>query len=121
MQWIPILAQVEEDIINCFQKGGGVHYDSFKRFHEVMAEESAQTVVAGLFDFILPLIPGLEENLMRGISVLDIGCGNGHAINTHERGAARRGVARFPRSKFVGYDISEEAINKARSAGQQAR
>jgi ubiquinone/menaquinone biosynthesis C-methylase UbiE len=111
MQWIPILAQVEEDIINCFQKGGGVHYVSFKRFHEVMAEESAQTVVAGLFDFILPLIPGLEENLMRGISVLDIGCGSGHAINTM--------AARFPRSKFVGYDISEEAINKARSAGQQ--
>jgi ubiquinone/menaquinone biosynthesis C-methylase UbiE len=111
MQWIPILAQVEDDIINCFQKGGGVHYDSFKRFHEVMAEESAQTVVAGLFDFILPLVPGLEENLMRGISVLDIGCGSGHAINTM--------AARFPRSKFVGYDISEEAINKARSAGQQ--
>ena len=111
MQWIPILAQVEEDIINCFQKGGGVHYASFKCFHEVMAEkESAQTVVTGLFYFILPLIPGLEENLMRGISVLDIGCGSGHAINTME--------ARFPRSKFVGYDISEEAINKARSAGQ---
>jgi ubiquinone/menaquinone biosynthesis C-methylase UbiE len=111
MQWIPILAQVEDDIINCFQKGGGVHYDSFKRFHEVMAEESAQTVVTGLFDFIIPLIPGLEENLMRGISVLDIGCGSGHAINTM--------AARFPNSKFVGYDISEEAINKARSDGQQ--
>ena len=76
MQWIPILAQVEDDIINCFQKGGGVHYDS-----------------------------------LRGISVLDIGCGSGHAINTM--------AARFPNSKFVGYDISEEAINKARSDGQQ--
>jgi len=111
MQWIPILAQVEDDIINCFQKGGGVHYDSFKRFHEVMAEESAQTVVTGLFDFILPLIQGLEENLMGGISVLDIGCGSGHAINTM--------AAKFPNSKFVGYDISEEAINKARSEGRQ--
>ena len=109
MQWIPILAQVEDDILNCFQKGGGVQYDSFKRFHEVMAEESAQTVVAGLFDFILPLIPGLEEKLMIGISVLDIGCGSGHAINTM--------AARFRNSKFVGFDISEEAINKARSDG----
>ena len=109
MQWIPILAQVEDDILNCFQKGGGVQYDSFKRFHEVMAEESAQTVVAGLFDFILPLIPGLEEKLMIGISVLDIGCGSGHAINTM--------AARFRNSKFIGFDISEEAINKARSDG----
>jgi hypothetical protein len=111
MQWIPILAQVEDDIVNCFQKGGGVHYDSFKRFHEVMAEESAQTVVAGLFDFIIPLIPDLEENLMRGILVLDIGCGSGHAINTM--------ATRFPNSKFIGYDISEDAINKARSDGLQ--
>ena len=111
MQWIPILAQVEDDIVNCFEKGGGVQYGSFKRFHEVMAEESAQTVVAGLFDFIIPLVPGLEENLTRGISVLDIGCGSGHAINTM--------AARFPNSKFVGYDISEEAINKARSDGRE--
>ena len=111
MQWIPILAQVEDDIVNCFEKGGGVQYGSFKRFHEVMAEESAQTVVAGLFDFIIPLVPGLEENLIRGISVLDIGCGSGHAINTM--------AARFPNSKFVGHDISEEAINKARSDGRQ--
>ena len=111
MQWIPILAQVEDDIVNCFEKGGGVQYGSFKRFHEVMAEESAQTVVAGLFDFIIPLVPGLEENLTRGISVLDIGCGSGHAINTM--------ADRFPNSKFVGYDISEEAINKARSDGRQ--
>ncbi len=111
MQWIPILAQVEDDIVNCFQKGGGVHYDSFKRFHEVMAEESTQTVVAGLFDFIIPLIPDLEENLMRGILVLDIGCGSGHAINTM--------ATRFPNSKFIGYDISEDAINKARSDGRQ--
>jgi len=111
MQWIPILAQVEDDIVNCFERGGGVQYGSFKRFHEVMAEESAQTVVAGLFDFIIPLVPGLEENLTRGISVLDIGCGSGHAINTM--------AARFPNSKFVGFDISEEAINKARSEGRQ--
>jgi SAM-dependent methyltransferase len=111
MQWIPILAQVEDNIVKCFQKGGGVQYDSFKRFHEVMAEESAQTVVAGLFDFIIPLVPGLEENLMRGISVLDIGCGSGHAINTM--------ATRFPNSRFVGYDISEEAINKARTDGRQ--
>ena len=111
MQWIPMLAQVEDDIVNCFEKGGSVQYGSFKRFHEVMAEESAQTVVAGLFDFIIPLVPGLEENLTRGISVLDIGCGSGHAINTM--------AARFPNSKFVGYDISEESINKARSDGRE--
>ena len=59
MQWIPILSQVEDEIIECFKKGGGVPYSSYKRFHEVMAEESYQTVVVGLIDHILPLVPNL--------------------------------------------------------------
>jgi DNA-binding IclR family transcriptional regulator len=35
MQWIPVLSQVEDEIVNCFNKGGGVPYSSYKRFHEV--------------------------------------------------------------------------------------
>ena len=45
-----------------------------------MAEESAQTVVAALFDSILPLVPGIEEQLRNGIDVLDVGCGSGRAL-----------------------------------------
>ena len=26
MQWIPVLSQVEDEIVNCFNKGGGVTY-----------------------------------------------------------------------------------------------
>ena len=74
MQWIPILAQVEDDIVRCFQVGGGVPYSSYKRFHEVMAEESYQTVVVGLLDHIIPLVSGLDAQLKSGISVLDVGC-----------------------------------------------
>jgi ubiquinone/menaquinone biosynthesis C-methylase UbiE len=106
MQWIPILGQVEDQIVNCFKKGGGVPYSSYKRFHEVMEEESAQTVLSGLFDWIIPLVPRLEEKLKEGINVLDVGCGNGRAINMMAN--------QFPRSKFTGYDISEEAITKAK-------
>lgn len=32
MQWIPVLGQVEDQIINCFKKGGGVPYSSYKDF-----------------------------------------------------------------------------------------
>jgi hypothetical protein len=59
MQWIPVLSQVEDKIVNCFNKGGGVPYSSYKRFHEVMTEESYQTVVVALVDHILPLVPNL--------------------------------------------------------------
>jgi hypothetical protein len=36
MQWIPILGQVEDEIVNCFKEGGGggVPYSSYKRFHQ---------------------------------------------------------------------------------------
>ena len=57
-QWIPTLSTVEDDIVECFAKGGGVPYERFARFHEVMAEESAQTVLSVLFSHILPLVPG---------------------------------------------------------------
>ncbi len=50
-------------------------YSAYSRFHEVMAEDSAQTVVAALLDHILPLA------LQNGINVLDIGCGRGRALN----------------------------------------
>jgi hypothetical protein len=59
MQWIPILGQVEDEIVNCFKEGGGVPYSSYKRFHEVMEEESAQTVLSVLFESIIPLVPQL--------------------------------------------------------------
>jgi 2-polyprenyl-3-methyl-5-hydroxy-6-metoxy-1,4-benzoquinol methylase len=107
MQWIPILGQVEDEIVNCFKKGGGVPYSSYKRFHEVMEEESAQTVLSGLFESIIPLVPGLEERLKKGINVLDIGCGNGKAMNMMAN--------HFPLSQFTGYDISQEAIKNAHS------
>lgn len=47
-QYIPGLGAVEDDIVECFSKGGGVPYSKFPRFHEVMAEESAQSVLSSL-------------------------------------------------------------------------
>jgi 2-polyprenyl-3-methyl-5-hydroxy-6-metoxy-1,4-benzoquinol methylase len=110
MQWIPVLSQIEDEIISCFEKGGGVPYSSYKRFHEVMAEESYQTVVAALIDHILPLVPNLVDKLKNGIKVLDIGCGKGRAINVMAN--------HFKNSKFYGYDLSQEAIEGAKREAQ---
>lgn len=109
-QYIPLLGSVEDQIINCFYQGGGVPYSEYKRFHEVMAEDSGQTVVNSLFDHVLPLIPGLTEALERGIDVLDVGCGSGRALNTLAQA--------FPNSRFVGYDFSAEAIANAAAQAQ---
>ena len=106
-QYIPLLGQVEDDILQCFQRGGGVPYERYGRFHEVMAEDSAQTVVAALSEHILPLVPDLTERLEKGIDVLDIGCGSGRAL-IHM-------AAVNPNSRFTGYDLSTEAIGRARA------
>ena len=106
-QFIPLMSSVEDGIVERFRYGGGLPYSCFPRFHEVMAEDSGQTVVAALTKHILPLVPGLTERLEEGIDVLDVGCGSGRAMNL---------LARiFPNSRFAGYDFSEEAVARARA------
>ena len=79
-QYIPLLGSVEDGIVESFKRGGGVPYSAFPRFHEVMAEDSGQTVLPALKDHILPLMGGLTERLEEGIDVLDVGCGSGKAL-----------------------------------------
>jgi 2-polyprenyl-3-methyl-5-hydroxy-6-metoxy-1,4-benzoquinol methylase len=106
-QFIPLLAAVEDGIVDCFRRGGGIPSSRYARLHDVMAEDSGQTVVATLERTILPLVPGLVGRLLEGIDVLDVGCGRGLAINRMAR--------LFPRSRFAGYDLSDAAISGART------
>ncbi|MEE9609927.1 MAG: class I SAM-dependent methyltransferase, partial [Desulfatiglandales bacterium] len=110
-QYIPLLGTVEDRIIECFKKGGGVPYSAFIRFQEVMAEDSGQTVVAALIDSILPLAPGLVEALETGIDVLDVGCGSGRALILM--------AGSFINSRFTGYELSEEGIIAGRTEAEQ--
>ena len=111
-QYIGILGGVEDDIVQCFKHGGGVPYSRFPRFHEVMAEDSGQSVLSSLESHILPLVPGLSERLASGIRVLDVGCGRGRILH--------KLATLYPRSRFVGIDLSEEAIEYARAAARDA-
>ncbi len=104
-QYLPLLGTVEDDIVTCFKEGGGVPYSKYTRFHEVMAEDSGQTVLPALFDAILPLAPEVIPKLEKGIEVLDLGCGRGRAL--------LKMAERFPNSNFAGYDLSQEAIEWA--------
>jgi 2-polyprenyl-3-methyl-5-hydroxy-6-metoxy-1,4-benzoquinol methylase len=104
-QFIAVLGSVEDGIVECFEKGGGLPYSAYKHFHAVMADESNQTVVAKLFDFVLPLAGDIEQRLEKGIRVADFGCGMGRAL--------RAMANRYPKSRFVGYDFSADAIRAA--------
>jgi 2-polyprenyl-3-methyl-5-hydroxy-6-metoxy-1,4-benzoquinol methylase len=111
-QYIPLLGTVEDRILECFQRGGGVPYEKYGRFHKVMAEDSGQTVIPALIDSILPLAPGLTDDLERGINVLDIGCGSGRALNLMAEA--------FPGSRFVGFDLSEDAVETGKTDAARA-
>jgi len=106
-QHISGLGNIEDKIVDCFFNGGGVPYSAYPRFHEVMAEDSGVNIVEPLIEKILPLVPGLIEKLHQGISVMDVGCGRGHAM--------KRLAQAFPNSRFFGFDFSEEAIAVAQA------
>lgn len=105
-QYIGSLGGVEDGIVDCFRHGGGLPYSAFPRFHEVMEEDSGQSVLSSLESHILPLVPGLTDRLAAGIRMLDAGCGRARVL--------QRLAALYPNSHFVGMDLSEEAIAYAR-------
>ncbi|MGQ0792723.1 MAG: class I SAM-dependent methyltransferase [Deltaproteobacteria bacterium] len=111
-QYIAVLGGVEDEIVERFKKGGGVPYSKFTRFHEVMAEDSGQSVISSLESHIIPLVPGLAQKFAGGVRMLDVGCGRGRIIN--------RLAALYPKSRFTGIDLSEEAIAYARGEALRA-
>ena len=102
MQWVACLANVEQQVVEAFRKGGGVPYSAYERFHTIMNQVSGQKFDETLVVDTLPLVPGLVAQLEQGIDVLDVGCGSGHAVNVMAQA--------FPKSRFTGYDFSEEGI-----------
>jgi|GraSoiStandDraft_10_1057309.scaffolds.fasta_scaffold148401_2 ubiquinone/menaquinone biosynthesis C-methylase UbiE len=111
MQFAALMGNVEDQIVDCFRKGGGVPYSAYPKFQQLMAEESAQVFDATLIDVTLPLVPGLVDRLKSGIEVADIACGQGHAINLMAKA--------FPNSRFVGYDFSDGGISAGKAEAKQ--
>jgi 2-polyprenyl-3-methyl-5-hydroxy-6-metoxy-1,4-benzoquinol methylase len=101
-QFIPMLGEVEEKIVERFRSGGGLSYSEYPRFHKLMAEQSGEVFDAALVPVVLPMAEGLPERLRDGVDVADIGCGSGHAINVMAKA--------FPASRFTGIDFSEESL-----------
>ena len=104
-QYLPMLGEVEQKIVDRFHRGGGLAYAEYPRFHQVMAERSGEVFDHALITQILPLIEELPEQLRTGLDVADFGCGSGHAVNLM--------ASEFSASRFTGFDFSSEAIDRA--------
>lgn len=109
-QYIGLLGQVEDDVVEVFKHGGGVPYDKYPKFTELMAESSGQRYERALVDQVVPLLGGAEW-FEAGIELADVGCGSGLALTLL--------ADAFPTSSFVGYDFSEQSIAAARSRSAQ--
>ncbi len=109
-QFESLMGGVEDDIVECFKHGGGVPYAKYPKFQELMGSMSAELHDAALIEGELALVPGLIDRLKKGIDVVDIGCGQGHAINLMAK--------EFPNSRFTGWDFSEEGIAAAQAEAE---
>jgi len=104
-QYIALLGQVEDDVVEAFRTGSGVPYSRYPAFQALMAEQSGARFDAALLAEMLPLIPNGIEALTAGVHLADVGSGSGKAL-------LMMGEA-YPESTFVGYDISSEGISVA--------
>lgn len=109
-RYLSLMGAIEPEIVRVFREGGGVPYSAYPTFQDLQRRETARVFDAALVDTILPLAPDLVERLEGGIDVVDIGTGGGHAVNLMARA--------FPRSRFLGVDISEEGIGVGRAEAQ---
>lgn len=108
-RYLTLMGEVTPKVVEKFRTGGGLSYDDYPRFHQLMADESAAVNDASLVDTIIPLT-GEVDRLQAGIDVADVGCGSGHAINLLARA--------YPASRFTGYDFSEEALATGRAEAE---
>lgn len=111
-QHVAIVGAVQDRVVECFRTGAGIAYGDYPCFHQIMEEDSGQTVTARLFDSILPLAGDVLERLGQGIDVLDAGCGRGSALLAMAQ--------RFPASRFTGYDLCVDAIDHAYATAHAA-
>jgi len=107
-QTLRMLATRLPKVSDCFSQGGGVPYSEFRPDFTEAMDASWRRIYDGLLiKAFLPLVKGVPERLQQGIRVADVGCGTGHAVNVMAR--------EYPRSTFVGFDLGEDAIARARA------
>ena len=110
---LPATMERLSDLPASFQSGLGFDYDTHGHEGAVGIERSFEPWSnAFLVPVVLPSVSGLVERLREGIRVADIGCGAGSAVLLM--------AAAFPQSEFVGYDISEHALERAREKAVSA-
>lgn len=100
------LGKLLPNLIECFKIGGGISYADFRPDFTYCMDDVWRRIFDELLDEgFIGAVEGLREKLKKGLQVLDIGCGTGHAMNIL--------AGKYPGSVFKGYDIADDAIERA--------
>jgi SAM-dependent methyltransferase len=96
----------EPKIREAFKTGNGVSWEDHNNCLFCGVEKFYGPSYRGnLLSSWIPALDGVEEKLIKGARVADIGCG--HGVATLILAEA------FPNSEFIGYDIHETSVNHA--------
>lgn len=113
-QEIPLLtSSVMENVLEGFKAGNGVEYEKYAEFQRFMTQLANAKHSQVLVQTFLPSVKNglLVEKLKSGIRVCDLGCGEGVALMLMAEA--------FPKSQFIGIDISGEATQLAKRTAQE--
>jgi 2-polyprenyl-3-methyl-5-hydroxy-6-metoxy-1,4-benzoquinol methylase len=94
-------------LVDAFRNGGGVPQSAYgDDWWDGMARFTASWFENLLLPVWIPAMPDVQAKLEGGCRVADVGCGTGLALV--------RMAQAYPRSTFVGYDLYEPWIERAR-------
>lgn len=104
----PLDPDLVDDLAECFRTGVGLPYDrqgprGAHRTERMLGPWARLALVP----VILPMLGGVVPKLEAGADVVDVGCGAGVALEAMAEA--------FPSSRFVGYDPSRHAVERARA------
>jgi SAM-dependent methyltransferase len=89
-----------------FRSGGVQPYVEHDAAFLGAVAEATTTLPRMFCEVVLPSLPDLEASLASGATILDVGCGGGHALVTL--------AERFPGVRCVGVDVEPVSIEMAR-------
>jgi ubiquinone/menaquinone biosynthesis C-methylase UbiE len=105
--WLWTLAQRIPLLERSFRDGAGVSAAEYgpdlTRAQDALTTSKYDQI---LLTKVLPAVPGLSDRLAEGVTVIDVGCGNGHVLHLMAQA--------WPQSQFLGFDLDEAHLENAR-------
>jgi SAM-dependent methyltransferase len=111
--WVPHAAAMSSAVEQAFRDGSGIRPERYPAgLWEAMERISGAAYENFLVDGWIGALPDLKARLKQGALVADVGCGAARALIKLAQA--------FPSSRFVGFDMAEAQLDRARENVERA-